>query len=191
MKRRYFQIHLLTAVVGMLVASGFLWANTRLNSQEYLTDLQLNGVEYVVLYSVTFKWRGWPRPISNRLPNRDYHLHLMDYSHKRGSVLEGSSDHKHKAEWVPTFPRSRIEGLRETPTPAWRSMILRKDLLTHDRTLENSIQPAPPEDDDAKYWEDEWIPRNAVLNGLVALIGVLAAVAATEWFLRRREAVKK
>jgi hypothetical protein len=67
MKRRWFQIHLSTALIVMFVASLIIWANTRIfRGGSLLTDGNLVPNQYVVDLNTLFgrgqyiEARGWP-----------------------------------------------------------------------------------------------------------------------------------
>ena len=60
MKRRWFQIHLSTAVVLMFVAGGLMWANLRARKVEW----DGSNIGYVATRSPAFDY-GWPQVILN------------------------------------------------------------------------------------------------------------------------------
>lgn len=187
MKRRLLQIHLLTALAGMLAFAGSMWANLTLVDVEVVRIDQVGGSDLARMSALKFSYVGWPLVAASSLPSNTaiFSNEVLD----TWAIAANSRSVFLAPAVLPTVAMDRIEKLK--PSFVWGKlrMLTLKDVREQDPAMEAEIVQQGDLTRPLQSW-GEIYNRNIAINAAVALVTTLAVMVGIEWFLRRRERAK-
>lgn len=182
MKRRFFQIHLLTAVVGMLTMAACLGLNLQVFREGTVYWLEASPQTKAALFGAHTYWMGWPARIAEEPWHRSkYDDSKPDYRYMKlrsAANVNAAPITLVQLARMDRVPRDSVDG----PLASARFASVQRlapDVVPEIRWVQ---APAP-----LPAWDVEWNWKNIAMNAAVAVVVTLAAMFGIEWFLRRRE----
>jgi hypothetical protein len=175
MKRRFFQIHLLTAVVGMLTFSVFVGANlTVFRKSKVFWQSKGDYTEIVGMHSY---WMGWPERTAAEIPDFD----VSNFMAK--SQIGDRSPKAVLLKQLEPVPKSlaKTEHLMLV-APLQSVQQFAPDVIDKIQWMQN--EPELPS------WRSDWVWKSIEINVVVAIATTLLLMIGFEWVLRRRERAK-
>jgi len=192
MKRRFFQIHLLTAVVGMLTTSRLLWLNLKEQRVQFVYPIAVNKGPLTLQAMLAFN-KGWPNLVfqecSQSLPiltiKKKGETSRLYYASDQSEVVTVEVPwENYYGDWKRFVRRSG--NLNGTQHSTWQ------DVLRDIPEVRNSAPNAYPNfEANASRGDGRFYWKAVAINAAIAFAILIAVMIVIEWFLRRREAVKK
>jgi hypothetical protein len=179
MKRRLLQIHLLTALAGMVCASDFMWANLTAYKVDIVEVEPVGGSEVARLSLNSFTFMGWPMETTGAGIASNY-VRVAE-----GVVVESQLP----PAIMPTVPLARVEKIKKSRVLG-RTVLTLDDVRRQDPSLEKDIPISIPSEIDFPSWDANFYWGGIVINAAVGLMATLAVMVGVEWLLRRRERAK-
>lgn len=179
MKRRLFQIDLLTAMVGMLSLGVFVGLNATVYSDPLVSWVESEEWDRTKLKGTRHYWTGWPATISEETPKAI------------GDFLVSFVVSKDEFESDGPRPKPvRWSQLRNVPNTFSIGTLCTTSLQNMERfalQVLDDIDWKIQEKTCLPAWDVEWNWKGVATNAAVAFATTLSLMIGLEWFLRRRE----
>ena len=187
MKRRFFQIHLLTALVGMLAAAGMLWLNMREQVLSLAHPFVQQNKGAMHLQAMLLFNRGWPVVAAQERTN----IRPLLTFHIKGETSRTNfgSDRVVPIVQIPwaDYHQGWANAMRLSSRYATWQEVLRS--IPEVRNNPAIVYPTFESGVFARG-DPQFFWNAALLNATVSLAIVILAMFGTEWFLRWRERSK-